>query len=103
MAGTSIKPVIHLVAKIEAQKGEQCGNNRNQDCDCERCFIHDNSITQGQLATTVNTEACIFKGLMILLTLAIKKMGLHLPQWVHLDVQLFRQEISIPESNTAKP
>ena len=30
-------------------------------------------------------------------------MGLHLIQWVHLDVQLFRQEISIPELNTAKP
>ena len=29
--------------------------------------------------------------------------GLHLIQWVHLDVQLFREEISIPELNTAKP
>jgi hypothetical protein len=33
----------------------------------------------------------------------IKGLGLHLIQWAHLDVQLFRQKISIPELNTAKP
>jgi hypothetical protein len=75
MAGTSIKPVTHLAAKIEAQKSEQCRNNGNQDCDRERCFIHENSITQGSLATSVNTAVCLFRVLTARSTLAIKKIN----------------------------
>ncbi len=46
VADTSTEPVVHLAAKVEAQKNQQRGNQRNEYCYDKSGFIHGISVSQ---------------------------------------------------------